>query len=263
MRFDPRLIIVTAAVTLGACLPASAQYPDPLLEEKPILSPQENTAASQQLPGEYIMWVGGPALKKWEELRVSHQIHDRWWANFVQGANIRTRQIVSQGVPPSSITWLVYRPAYITRGREEGKSLIGRITDLVQRRGVRLVWFSTKEEMLNYINAGNNRSRNRIASLDFFGHSNKHCYLLDYSNAVMGASRVFLHERELSRISRAAFHRNAFVKSWGCHTAESMSRKWKRAVGVPLWGALGKTDYVPTGRGQLPELSTAAGAWEM
>jgi hypothetical protein len=37
-----------------------------------------------------------------------------------------------------------------------------------------------------------------------------------------------------------------------------MSKKWKAATGVPMWGAIGKTDF---STGELPALSTPGGHW--
>jgi hypothetical protein len=50
----------------------------------------------------------------------------------------------------------------------------------------------------------------------------------------------------------------ALVKSWGCPTGESMSKKWRRATRVPMVGAIGKTDYSVMYRNDwLPGLSRA------
>jgi len=67
--------------------------------------------------------------------------------------------------------------------------------------------------------------------------------MFDYSNAVYGCSSAWLHEKDLSQIHRGIFTRDCFCKSWGCHTGESMSRAWRRATGVAMIGADGKTDY--------------------
>jgi hypothetical protein len=108
---------------------------------------------------------------------------------------------------------------------------------------VKLLWFDSGSQLINYLNRGQNRSRMPICNFEFFGHSNKFCFMFDYSSDVYGASTAWLHEKDLSRIDRGIFTRDAFCKSWGCHTGESMSRAWKRATGVPMWGAIGKTDY--------------------
>jgi hypothetical protein len=82
--------------------------------------------------------------------------------------------------------------------------------------------------------------------------------MFDYGNAIMAASTALLHERDLPRIQSSIFARNAYCKSWGCHTAESMSAAWKRAVGVSLIGARGPTSYVNVGHGTLP---VVRGTW--
>jgi hypothetical protein len=48
------------------------------------------------------------------------------------------------------------------------------------------------------------------------------------------------------------------IKSWGCHTGESMSKKWLAATGVPMWGVIGKTQYMME---ELPVLSSKNGKW--
>jgi hypothetical protein len=88
-----------------------------------------------------------------------------------------------------------------------------------------------------------------ICDFEYFGHSNKYCFMFDYSGVIYGASTSWLHEKDLSRINGSAFTRDAYCKSWGCHTGESMSRAWKRATGLPMWGAIGKTDYSSPGGG--------------
>jgi len=75
--------------------------------------------------------------------------------------------------------------------------------------------------VIDYLNNGQDRSRVKIADLEFFGHSNKACWLFDYSNIIDSSSKVWLHENELGKIRRGIFARGALVKSWSCHTGES------------------------------------------
>jgi hypothetical protein len=114
--------------------------------------------------------------------------------------------------------------------------------------------------VINYLNGGQPRNAVKIASLDWFLHSNKAAFMFDYSNEIDSASKSWLHENELGRINRGIFAPKALVKSWGCHTGESMSKKWRRATGVPMVGAVGKTDYSVMYRNEwLPGLSR--GRW--
>ena len=204
--------------------------------------------AQSQSRGEYILVSGGPALRKWEDLRAPGTQHDRWWGNFIRPARMRIEEIQKQD-PNAMITWLVYRKAFTSRSGEDNRNLIELVESVRDKFKVRLLWFDGNTQLINYINNGQNRGRLPIVNFEFFGHSNKYCMMFDYSSDVYGASSAWLHEKDLTRIHRGAFARDAFCKSWGCHTGESMSRAWKKAVGVPLWGAIGKTDYSSPGGG--------------
>lgn len=203
----------------------------------------------------YVILCGGPTLRKWEDLRIERDQHDRWWANFVRASTLRMVEIRRAYGSDAAITWIVYRPGYVKRGAEDGKPYATWINDLAAKRKVTLVWVSTGPQAISAINRHPSGS---IATFDFFGHSNRHCFLLDYSVEIMGASKAWIHERDLSRIRRGVFARNSQCQSWGCHTGESMSAAWKRALGHSLIGAKGKTDYRPVGQGVMPSVS---GKW--
>lgn len=207
--------------------------------------------SSAQERGEYIIVSGGPALRKWEDLRAPGTQHDRWWGNFIRPARMRIQDIQAKD-PGAMITWLVYRDAYTRRSVEDKRSLTALVESVRDTYHVKLLWFDNGGQVINYLNHGQNRSRLPICNFEYFGHSNKYCMMFDYSGAVYGASTAWLHEKDLPKINRGIFTRDAFCKSWGCHTGESMSRAWKRATGVPMWGAIGKTDYSnPNGGVQL------------
>ena len=199
------------------------------------------SAASAQTQ-EYIIASGGPALRKWEDLRRPGEQHDRWWGNFIRPARMRIEEIQKQD-PSALITWLVYRGSFITRSAEEKRPITEMVTSVRDKYHVRLVWIDSGDDVINYLNHGQPRSSVPICNFEYFGHSNKFAFMFDYSNEVYGASRCFLHERDLQKINSGIFTRNAFVKSWGCHTGEHMSRTWRKATGVPMWGVYGKTDY--------------------
>jgi hypothetical protein len=82
--------------------------------------------------------------------------------------------------------------------------------------------------------------------------------MFDYSSNIESACKSWLHESELKKINGRVFARGAFVKSWGCHTGESMSKKWRAATGIPMWGVIGKTQYMSE---ELPILITKNGKW--
>lgn len=198
---------------------------------------------------DHVIVTGGPALRKWEDLRVPRDQHDRWWANFIRASTLRMvelRQAYGESAP---IVWIVYRPGYQDRGREDGKPYTTWISELASKRRVNLIWIDSTGSL---ISALNNRPRGSVRTFDYFGHSNRHCFMLDYSGHIMAASTAWLHERDLPKIRSSIFARNAYCKSWGCHTAQSMSAVWKKTYGLKLEAAIGKTDYTVVGHGQMP-----------
>ena len=198
------------------------------------------SAAAQS--GEYIILSGGPALRRWEDLRRTGEQHDRWWGNFIAPASNRIGVLRHQH-PGLAITWLVYRDGYARRGAADGKPYPAWIQEKQAKYNIRIVWYSSGQDVINYINSGMNRGRTKITGFEYYGHSNKFCFMFDYSNDIYGVSSSWLHERDLPKLRSSAFAKNAFCQSWGCHTGESMSAAWKKATGVKMIGAYGKTDY--------------------
>lgn len=199
-----------------------------------------STASAQSQ--EHIIVSGGPALRQWENLRPPAMQHDKWWGNFIAPASNRIRELL-HAQPGITITWLVYRDGYARRNMEDGKPYTQWIQEKEAKFGVKIVWFRTGDDVIRYINSGKNRGRTKISGFEYYGHSNKFCFMFDYSSDVYGVSSSWLHQADLKKIRSSAFAKGAYCQSWGCHTAESMSSVWKKATGVPLIGAYGKTDY--------------------
>jgi hypothetical protein len=205
---------------------------------------------------EYIILVGGPSLRQWEQYKA--QPHDHWWANFVRAGRIRTQQLRAQYGPNYPITWLVYKQGYIDRAEQEKKDLIGYINSVGEKYGLNMIYFNKGQAVIDYLNRGQPRDHVKVVGFEFFGHSNKACFMFDYSSNLDSASKSWLHESEFHKIDRRVFARNALIKSWGCHTGEQMSKKWRAAIGLPMWGVIGKTQYQMH---ELPYISTANGKW--
>jgi hypothetical protein len=202
---------------------------------------------------EHVILCGGPALRQWEDLRVESDRHDRWWANFVRASTMRIDEIRKSYGSASSVTWIVYRDGYVLRGKEDNRPYPRWITQQAIKRKAKLIWVSSGDEAIEAIN----RQRD-IITFDFFGHSNRYCFMLDYGSTIMAVSQAWIHEKDLGKLRRRSFNRNASCQSWGCHTGESMSAVWKRRLGIPLIGARGKTDYTALTEGKLP---TVSGRW--
>jgi len=215
------------------------------------------TLGASAQTSEAIVLTGGPALRFMEHGK-GDVSHDVYWFNFVDASVIRCRELKSQAKPGEQVTWMIYRPAYAARGKEMGVDLIGQLTAKAKQLGVVLKWFDTKEELIAYLNKGFDRNKVKIVDFDYFGHSNKACFLFDYSNAIDTMSIVWLHVKDLRLIDSGIFAKDATCKSWGCHSGELYSREWKSHFDVPMVGAKGKTDFA---HGGLPELSNSDGKW--
>ena len=210
--------------------------------------------APAQTP-EHVILCGGPALQRWEKLRIKPDRHDRWWANFIRASTLRMEELRKAYGPKAKLVWIVYRDGYRDRASEDGKPYLSWIQEQATKRNATLIWVSTGPQAIAAINR---RPTGSIRTFDYFGHSNKHCFMLDYGTDIMAVSQAWIHENDLPKIRRSVFARNASCQSWGCHTGESMSKKWRSAIGNSLIGAYGKTDYVPVGRGRMPSVS---GTW--
>jgi hypothetical protein len=213
-------------------------------------SPMAKAAAPTN--GEYVILVGGPSLMRWEKYK-GEAAHDHWWANFVRAARIRTEQIRTEVGPDAKITWLVFGPGYKDRAEQEKMDLFGFIGSVRDKFNLHLVYFSKGHEVIDYLNSGQPRDSMKIVDFEYFGHSNAKCFMFDYSSNIESACKVWLHEDELKQINGRSFARGAFIKSWGCHTGESMAKKWSAATGTRMWGVIGKTQYM------TDELPIAAG----
>jgi hypothetical protein len=213
------------------------------------LAPQVTSAS------EHVILSGGPALRKWEDLRVEKDRHDRWWANFIRASTMRMDDIRAAYGSSSKLIWLVHKNGYEARSNEDGKPYTTWIAEQAAKRGAQLIWVGDGSAV---INAMNSRPAKSITTFDYFGHSNKHCFLLDYSSEIMGACTAWLHEKDLHKINSSIFTPKAICKSWGCHSGESMNTYWKAATGVEIIGAKGKTDYSALSFGNMPEIN---GSW--
>lgn len=204
-----------------------------------------------------VVLCGGVALRSWENLR-GPAAHDNWWANFVRASTVYIDGALAKD-SSKDILWLVYRPSYITRGKENEIDYISRIRETAGKRNIRFRFVDSAEEAYKAINSAPRNKKDRITGFYYFGHSNPHAFMLDYSNSVMAASKAWMHEKDLAtRINKEIFAPDAECWSYGCYTGRSMSKYWKDAFGVGLWGNLESTRYQPVGEGRLP---AGAGKW--
>ncbi len=207
---------------------------------------------------EYIIISGGPALLKWETFRRDEHRHDKWWGNFIRTARLRIDELQKASQNTVNITWMVYKHGYEGRSMEDGEPLITHIESVRDKFKINLVWYDSGDDIINYINGGKDRNVTKVSGLEYFGHSNRYCFLLDYSNQTLGASRTYLHQRDLGKINKNAFAKKVYCKSWGCYSGESFCKEFRRVTGKKMIGAIGKTDYSDIWKGQLPVPSEGA-----
>ncbi|MFL6567792.1 MAG: hypothetical protein ACJ8LI_01385 [Chthoniobacterales bacterium] len=217
--------------------------------------PSTHAAAANYTP-EYIILVGGPSLMQWEKYKA--EPHDHWWANFVRAARIRTEQLREKYGPDAKITWLVYKQGYIDRGAQEKMDLLGFIDSVREKFNINLVYFHGGDDVIKYLNTGQPRDQVKVAFLEYFGHSNKACFMFDYSSNIDSSAKSFLHQSQFPQINRNIFAKDPLVRSWGCHTGEMMSQAWRKATGTKMWGVVGKTQFMTD---ELPIIATPGGRW--
>ena len=102
-------------------------------------------------PGETIIVSGGVSLWVWEKWKA--EPHDNWWANFVRAARIRIEQIKTAR-PDQPITWLVYRPAYVTRSRQDNRDYTALVASVRDTFHIKLLWFDSAAQLINYLKIG-------------------------------------------------------------------------------------------------------------
>jgi|MDTC01.1.fsa_nt_gb hypothetical protein len=175
-------------------------------------------------------------------------------------STIRMKHLRKAHGPTMRFTWLMYRPGYIMRGKEEVKDLL-RIIKMVEPAYKVLVrWLETVEGVFDYINQERTHA-NKTLILGYFCHSNRYAILLYYSSEILGASKAFVHVRDLSKIFRRAFASGADIKSRDCYTGQYMSQDLRKLTSHKMWEATGKTDYAGVDEWQEPFLPSRDSRW--
>ena len=215
-------------------------------------------------PREYILLTGSSSLIEWEKYKAVP--HDQFWGSFVRATRTRFQQLQKENGndPNATYTWLCFEDGYRARGAQDHQDYIANINSVRDKYHLNLVPVKNGNDVIAYLNNGQDRGRIKVVDFEYFGHSNRCCWMFDYSNNIDSASKNFFHEDQFTAIKRNIFARNAFVKSWGCHTGEEMSKKFHDATGTRMIGAIGRTDFSTRDEvtnGIIPTLSSADGKW--
>ena len=215
-------------------------------------------------PREYVILTGGPSLTIWEKYKTAP--HDQFWGSFVRASRTRFQQLQKENGNDSNAiyTWLVFVDGYRARGAQDHQDYVSDLNSVRDKYHLRMIPVTNGIQVMDYLNHGQDRGSIKVVDFEYFGHSNRCCFMFDYSSNIDSASKNYLHEDQLTALSRSAFSRRAFVKSWGCHTGESMSKKFYDATGTRMIGAIGRTDFTNRDEalnGIIPVLSSPDGKW--
>mgnify|MGYP003343970206 FL=1 len=211
------------------------------------------------MANDIVLISGGPALRSHERFKSAS--HDKYWGNFIDSALARVGELRKELGPEDRLTWLVFRPGYVTRSQEDQQDYFKTIEERGQKNGLTPVYFDNKDQLFTLLRRDGSRERPKISRLEYFGHSNKKCWMFDYSNRVDGGAiePLVVHVDDLEKISGSSFTPNATCISYGCHSGEEFSQRWRMVVGRPMVGAIGKTDYSDGGMPKLSEKK--GGSW--
>ena len=206
-----------------------------------------------------VLISGGPALRSFEKFKKAS--HDKYWGNFIDSALTRAEELKKDLKPGDEIVWLVFRPSYTSRTAEDQSDYLKLIEERGAKIGLSPTYFDNKTQLFTLLRRDGSKEKPKISRLEYFGHSNKKCWMFDYSNRVNGGALepLVVHVDDLDKISGSSFTPNAECVSYGCHSGEEFSQRWRMIVGRPMVGAVGKTDYSDGG---MPKLSNGKeGSW--
>jgi len=210
------------------------------------------------MANDIVLISGGPALRSHERFKTAS--HDKYWGNFIDSALARVQELRKE-LPNDRVTWLIFRPGYGTRGEDDNQDYFKIIEERGQKHDLVPVYFDNKNQLFQLLKRDGSPERPKIARLEYYGHSNKKCWMFDYSNRVDGGALepLVIHVDDLENISGTSFTPNAACVSYGCHSGEEFSQRWRMVVGRPMVGAIGKTDYSDGGKPKLSE--GKGGSW--
>jgi hypothetical protein len=206
-----------------------------------------------------VLISGGPALRSFEKFKKAS--HDKYWGNFIDSALTRAEELKKDLKPGDEIVWLVFRPSYTSRTAEDQSDYLKLIEERGAKIGLSPTYFDNKTQLFTLLRRDGSKEKPKISRLEYFGHSNKKCWMFDYSNRVDGGALepLVVHVDDLDKISGSSFTPNAECVSYGCHSGEEFSQRWRMIVGRPMVGAVGKTNYSDGG---MPKLSNGKeGSW--
>ena len=218
-------------------------------------------------PREYVILTGGPSLTVWEKYKTAP--HDQFWGSF------RARLAHPLPATPEGERQRPERHLHVARLR-------GRLQVPVARRTTRTTsatsipcatsttctWsrWTNGVQVMDYLNHGQDRgNRIKVVDFEYFGHSNRCCFMFDYSSNIDSASKNYLHEDQLTSAEPVGVLPPRVREKLGLpHGREHEQAKFYDATGTRMIGAIGRTDFTNRDEafnGIIPVLSSPDGKW--
>ncbi len=140
-------------------------------------------------PREYVLLTGSSSLIEWEKYKTVP--HDQFWGSFVRATRTRFQQLQKENGndPNATYTWLVFEDGYRARGEQDHQDYISDINSVRDKYHLNLVPVQNGNDVINYLNNGQDRGRIKVVDFEYFGHSNRCCFMFDYSNNIDSASK--------------------------------------------------------------------------
>jgi hypothetical protein len=235
---------------------------------------QHSKASAKSLPGAHIIIAGGTSVNEKYD-------HDLFPRNFLDAAWSRAKSFDDGG----RIVLYMFTPSYKARVRdqkkehelvvgcprwklwldlcrapntkaafldEEGNKNEDYFWDLMMERakndGFEVIAFETADELTAKLA----NFPDRIASVEYFGHSNRSDFLLDYGIDSRPNAKYHWGKTQAAKISAGRFVNSAYFASYGCYQGEAdgLASAIQKLWYIEAIGSVGKTDYLPIGKGE-------------
>ena len=178
--------------------------------------------------GEVLAICGGPALRKWDDLRAQEERCVLPPLAFVRAALFNQSQGVKNG---DAVTLLVYRDGLVRRSAEDREPWTARAQDLVERAEAKLIWVTSSSQVLSYL-----KLRGPFRQIDFYGYATPQALLLDYECRISRGSSSWLAAGSFAGSIAGSLVPNGSVKFYPAYTGwkvdfSSLASKFKQRLG--------------------------------
>ena len=196
--------------------------------------------------------------------------------NFVEASKIQIKGYKRNG-HDEKINWLVFDLDYSLKYKEK-------MTNWAKSYNVELDFITKSSNLIEKINSYSQTSV-LVTNLSVFSHGTASNIAFGYENTGYEYSlydKTSINQLNVYQLSKKSFADNAMIHLYSCNSAtprgfegkyfqsrkalinavdrgRSLAEELHNATGVPVWGTIGRTDYSPVVKGQLPKLGEMGG----